>query len=231
MTDILDGSIDFPDPPEKNDRWPTGWRLFCAAMLALIQPNLPILDDVWNPWVTIVRRTFASGAYDPGAEIRTHRELTGASVKGSYLVLNNKHTLTLLGSRADALPHDLEAALLTWVWHRKDGIRYLGETLYIPPRRLKPGPLDRWLTSLELLSSFPSWRRFAKDAIQWLWDQQISEGVWDFGRRATNSVALPLSDSWRRKGSRRFDWTTRVLVLLRRYYVGNSAQDGKGPFA
>jgi hypothetical protein len=219
VTGILSGTIQFPDSPEKNDRWPTGRRLFCAATLAQIQPGHPILDGIWTLWATIAQRTFASGAYDPEAEIGAHRELTGASVKDSYLVLNNKDSLTLLGSRADALPRDVETALLSWVWHKEDGVRYLGEKLDIPPRHPEPGPLDRWLTSLELLARFPSWRGLAKRAMQWLWDQRTGEGFWDLGPRAANSVAFPLSNSWRSRASRRFDWSSRVLVLLRRGYV------------
>jgi len=93
-----------------------------------------------------------------------------------------------------------------------------------PPYQLKAGPVDRWFTSLELLSLFPSWPGFAKDAIQWLWNQRSPEGFWDFGPRPTSSVALRLSESWRRKAARRFDWTTRVLVLLWRFHANSRSQ-------
>jgi hypothetical protein len=41
------------------------------------------------------------------------------------------------------------------------------------------------------------------------------------GARAAISTALPLSESWRKKGARALDWTTRVLTLLRRYAGGD----------
>jgi len=214
---VLDGTIKLRDRAEKNDRWPTGWRLFAASTLAQIQPHHPVLDSIWELWLTVARRTFASGAYDLQAEIRCHRELTGASVADSYLALNNKYTITLLGSRADALPRDLEAALFDWVWHNEGGVRYLGETPGIVPGSLQAAKLDRWLRCLELLSSFPSWGCRAQGAIRWLWEQQAGDGLWDFGR-AANSVCLPLSESWHRHTARPFDWTTRVLHLLRRYH-------------
>jgi len=218
LTRLIQGSTDFPDPPERNDRWPTGKQLFVAATLAQIQPDLQILDEAWNLWANIARRTFASGAYDRDAEIRVHRELTGASVKDSYLLLDNQYTLSLLGSRATRLPNDTEKALVEWVWHKGSGVGYLGVSLFSPPHHLTLGALDRWFTSLELLSCFPSWCGLAKDVVDWLWAQRNQEGFWGFGPRASMSFYFPLSESWRRKSSRQCDWSTRVLALLRKYY-------------
>jgi hypothetical protein len=215
---VLEGSSACRDRPEKNDRWPTGVRLFSAATLARIQPEHPALDEVWELWRTIARRTFAAGAYDPQAEVEAHRELTGASVKDSYLTMDNKYALALLGARADRLPAELKRALLGWVWHKPDGIRYLGEPVAHPPQRHKAGRLERWFASQELLGRFPRWRDLAGDAIAWLWEQRGQSGLWDLGPRAAHTVALPLSDSWRRRTARQFDWTARVLVLLRRCY-------------
>src|SRR3712207_5372039 len=137
MTELLTGAIPFPDPPEKNDRWPTGWRLFTGATLAQIAPDHPQLDALWKLWATIARRTFVAGAYDPEAESRAHRELTGATMQGSYLVLRGRHQLTLLGARSDDLPRDLEAALVRWVWHAPQGVGYFGEPLAQPPAPAK----------------------------------------------------------------------------------------------
>ncbi len=216
---LLEGQAQPRDRAERNDRWPTGVQLFAASTLAQIQPDLPILDGVWALWAEIARRTFASGRYDSDAEIRAHQALTGASVKHSYLVIDNKYTLALLSSRAGSLPRDLETALLNWVWHKGDGIRYLNEPLSCPPRQMKPGPLERWFTSLELLSRFPGWPALFENVIQWLWENRAPHGLWDFGPRSASSVTLPLSANGRKKVTRQFDWTTRVLVLLRRYYA------------
>lgn len=224
LAGVLEGTAPYRDRPEKNDRWPTGVRLFAAATLAEIEPGHPVLDDVWHLWAAIARRTFATGAYDLQAEILAHRELTGATVKDSYLVLRSRYQLALLSARPAALPPDLEAALLHWVWQRDDGIGYLDVAVHRPPHNLKPGPLDRWLASLELLSRFASWRGLAQGAIGWLWQQRTPEGLWDLGPKAANSTALPLSESWRRQAPRQFDWTTRVLVLLQRYHTSGSPQ-------
>jgi len=218
LSGLLNGTVDFPDPPERNNRWATGKQLFAAATLARISPTLPILDKTWELWATIAERTFASGRYDLEAEIQAHQMLTGASVKDSYLVLNNRYQLVLLGSRVARLPKAVEYTMVDWVWHKDDGVGYLEVPLANLPSRFTPGMLDRLFTSLEILSCFPSWSRLADNVIGWLWKKRNSEGFWDFGPQASMSVYFPLSENWRTAEKRRNDWTTRVLALLRNYY-------------
>ncbi len=218
LSRLIEGTIKFPDPPERNNRWTTGTQLFAASTLARITPKLTVLDKPWKLWATIAKQTFAAGGYDPQAEIRAHQTLTGASVKNSYLVLSSRYQLALLGARATNLPTNLEKAIVEWVWRKKDGIGYLEIPLSNPPSRFTPGMLDRLFTSLEILSYFPSWRKFAGDLITWLWARRNTEGLWDFGPRASMSVYFPLSESWRRRQCRQHDWSTRVLALLRNYY-------------
>jgi hypothetical protein len=216
---LLEGSIDFPDPPESNERWATGTRLFVAATLAQLQPQLPALDEVWDLWAAIACRTFASGKYDPDAEIQAHRELSGISQELRYLQLRNRYTLTLLGSRAQLLPGDTEKALLNWVWRKEGGIGYLGVPLSRPPRPSARSS-RRWFlaqfASQELLSRYPSWRPLAERLIGWLWSQRNEDGLWDFGPGVWRNFRL--SESWRRPSNRRNDHSTRVLLLLRKYY-------------
>jgi hypothetical protein len=208
---------DIQDLPEKNDRWEVGVRLFAAANLARIDPFHPHLDAVWALWCEIAARTFMSGRYDEAAEAHAHKSLTGASVRGSYLTLRNKYTLVLLSSRPSALLPTLEETLLTHLWYLDTGIGYLDVNVSQPPV-MKPGPVDRWFASHELLSRFPAWRNKAAEAVAWLWEKCNAEGCWDFGPRSPFSVFLPLSESWRKKGTRQLDWTTRTLLLLSTYY-------------
>lgn len=217
LSRLLEGKIDFPDPPERNNRWETGKKLFAAATLARICPTLRILDETWDLWATIAEHTFASGRYDSEAEIRAHEMLTGAAVKDSYLVLNNRYQLALLGSRASRLPRTVENALVDWVWHKSDGVGYLEIPLANPPSRYTAGMLDRLFASLELLSCFLSALRLADSLIDWLWKQRNGEGLWDFGPRASFSVYFPLSQSWRSVKQRQHDWSARVLVLVKRF--------------
>ena len=235
ISGILRGTIAFPDRAEKNERWATGYRLFAAATLARIQPDLPILDEVWDLWAEIARRTFASGQYDAEAERRAHRELTGICKDLGYLVLHNKYSLALLASRADRLPRATERALAAWAWHKESGLVYLSEPLFRPPASVRGGRMDRWVASHELMAAFPSWRRLAGDAIEWLWARRNAQGLWDFGP-GIGSPCLPLSGTWRKRGARQRDWSTRILVLLAAYHSrgmrpthGCLARPGRSP--
>ncbi len=224
LISLLNGKIRCRDRLEKNDRWETGVRLFTAASLALISPNLPLLDQEWNLWLEIAQRTFQNRVYDPQAEIQIHRKLTGAAVKDSYLRLNNKYTLTLLSSRPTALPVELEQSLVGWIWKSSTGIIYLNEPLWQLPDPVNRGKFEHWLASLELLAHFPSFRKFARQALNWLWNLRLSDDCWDFGSRSRSSVCLPLSENPRKKQAQKFDWTTRLLLLFTK---ADFLQDGQ----
>lgn len=172
-------------------------------------------------WSELLRRSFASGKHRLEDEIEAHRALTGASIAGSYLQLNNRYTLTLLSARPECLKAALAKAYLAWLWSHPQGVGYLSVPLGANPPELAAGPLDRWLSSLELLARFPNGAGLPSSAIKDLWALRSGDG-WDLGPRAGSSTGLPLSRDWRGSGSRRADWTTRILVLLSK--AGGTAQ-------
>ena len=234
ITRILDGTLEWRDKREVSwgwNWWNTAVQLISAATLAQIQPNSPILEEAWNFWYAIVRRAFPTGKYDREQEVQAHLELREINSlsryakerikEGKALTTFHKYHIMLLGSRADGFPRQLEKAYLTRIWNLGGGIGYLGVPLTIPPDQLlsrKPYHPDCWLSSIELLTPFPGWRELAENAAGWLWQQRNEDGFWDFGSRPPLSTSFPLSESWRRKKAREFDWTTRILTLLRKYY-------------
>ncbi|MCQ3936206.1 MAG: hypothetical protein DPW18_04060 [Chloroflexi bacterium] len=214
---LLKGEFDFPDPAEKNNRWSTGVRLFTASTLARISPGHPALKDSLELWSAIAERTFSSGEYDPGAEIQAHRQLTGASVENSYLRLHGKYQITLLGSQPNLLARKTETNLLNWLWRREDGLGYLDMPLSPPKPGCTASQMDRWFTSMEIVSRFSGWHERAKEITRWLRDRLGENGLWDFGSKAFRSTFMPLSQNRRGRYTRTFDWTTRTLILLERY--------------
>jgi hypothetical protein len=213
LLELLAGERDFPDTPERNDRWETSVSLFASSTLASLSPEAEEIDEVWEQWAAICGRTFASGDYDPDAEARAHREITGASVAGTYLVLANRYAVALLGARVWNLPGETARRYADWLWNRPAGIGYLSVPLSPPGLRATPGVVDRWFTSVGLLAPYSSSR--LDGTIEWLWSHRDQDGLWDLGPRWVKSASLPLSEDWRRKGRRRQDHTTRVLALLR----------------
>lgn len=215
---IMHGKTVFPDYHEKNDRWQTGMRMFLASTLALIDPNHAELHSDRKLWHEILCRSFHSGKYREEDEIRVHAELTGASVKDSYLVLNNRYQVNLLTSDPDLVPVTLQKSLLNWIWNQPDGIGYLDIPLNQAPPT-KPGRIDRWMSSLEMLCRFhPSCFSMMEKSMEWLWKQRNDKGLWDFGPRPGSLSFFPLSDSWRKRNNRTIDWSTRTLLLLSKYY-------------
>jgi len=212
---LLNHDIEFPDYKEKNDCWATGERMFVASTYSLIHPTDPILMPDRALWLEIANRTFRSSAYCEQDEIEAHAKLTGATVRGSYLVIAGRYQLNILGSLPGLLPSRIESALLTWLWQRPSGIGYLTEPLARPPLGM-PGRMDRWLASHEMLARlFPAWKDFAGEVIAWLWGQRNADGLWDFGPKPASVNTMPLSDTWRTP-HRQFDWSARVLGLLAR---------------
>jgi len=216
---VFERKIDIPDYPEKNDRWETGKNLFLSLTLSLIDKEHPLVKEAINLWEKIACKVFISGKYNQEAEINAHKELTGATVKDSYLTISNKYSLILLGKSKSGLRKSYQKPLLEWLFKREDGIGYQNAPLSTPPKSIKSGFLDRLFNSQEILSNFDIWKNFADDFIEWIWQQRKEDGFWDFGPRvnAGYSYYFPLSENWNKRVNRKIDWTTRVLILLSKY--------------
>lgn len=212
--DLLRGRLCFPDPPERNDRWETGWQLFVAATLARIAPASPALRPTLRLWRAVLAESFDSGRYDPRAEIAAQRRLTGATVEGSYLRLSSRYAVELLAVRAREIPEEQLDAYLGWLTARAPGLGYLEVPLRPTARLRGPTSPDAWLLSWELLACLPGWERHAAPLARWLWARRTPEGLWDLGPRSPRSETFPLAPSWRTAGTRRSDWSARVLSLL-----------------
>jgi hypothetical protein len=210
---LLTARLPFPEG-ERNERCVLGWRLFAASKLAEVDATRRSLHTTWTTWAHIVCTSFARGRYDPMAERIAHRQLHGIRGELRYLHLSNRYAVALLGSRAGDLPARVERAYVSWLCTRPGGIIYLGVPVGQAPVRQNAYVVDRWFTSHEVLSRFPSWRRLSIASMQWLWSQQRHSGFWDLGRRAAESAYFPLSPDWRSPVSRRQDWSVRVLVLI-----------------
>jgi len=205
------------DPPERNDRWPTGVTLFAAATLALVDSEHPALDPVWALWHEIARRTFCNGTYDPDAEAAAHLELTAASVRGTYLTVANRYAVALLASRSDRIDPHVRAPLFRWLWNHPQGLGYLdAPPAAPPPPGAAKGFVERWVWTHEILARFAT-RPAVGPILDGLEASRRDDGLWDLGPRASFTPGLPLSTTWRGKDARAVDWTARVLSLASRW--------------
>jgi hypothetical protein len=201
------------DPAERNDRWPTGVRLFAASTLSRFDPENSDVVRVRELWSQIASRTFEAGRYDPDREAAAHQELTGASVRQSYLVLHNRYSLELLGSGGN-IDREVGHGLADWLVRCPRGIGYLDVPLLNPPFGGTPSHIDRWLTSLDIFLGLRPTMDTLRSLLVDLMASRGDDGLWDFGRRPSRSEVLPLSENWRERRKRKADWSTRVLLIL-----------------
>lgn len=210
MEKVLTGKSVWSDRVEKSEGWPIGMETITAATLAQVDPSHREITKPWNYWVEVAESSFPGGEYDPQAEWQAHKDLRGIGI----IYLRSRYTLTLLG--AHKLPPDLDRTIVNWAWNHPEGIGYLGADMNHP----QPFSIFNWLESLEILSHFPSSQDLMTGAMDWLWQQRNSDGLWDFGSKVSKSFYFPLSDNWRKTGNRSIDHSTRVLALLQKYTTG-----------
>ena len=78
------------------------------------------------------------------------------------------------------------------------------------------------LLRMENLYGFRNWGAHMGEVAKCFWMTRRESGFWNFGSACANpyyTTRIRLSDNWRGKRGAH-DWTTRILILLWRYYRG-----------
>ncbi len=221
---VLSGQAQISDRAEKSMAWPLLIKLMLAGRLAALSgrwpalrdkgrendPASPLVDESWECLAEVVRRAFASGQYSLANEKAGFFDMTGTPVRNGFL--ESQHALWILSARP--LPGRLEQDLVRWIWNKPDGIRYVRVPLGDP----QPRTIAYWFRSMNILARFPSWRAAGAGTLNRLWKQGKRNGLWDFGPRTAMCNDFPISENWRRLLKRKVDYSTCVLVVLRRWF-------------
>ncbi len=207
---VLNGQVQITDRAEKNEAWPLLIRFILAGRLAQIDPSNPMLDNGFECLAEVAGRAFASGSYLLADEAEAFMQVTNTRVPGGFI--ESQHALWILASRP--LPKMLGRRLVDWVWGKPDGIRYLRAPLSRP----MPKTIIAWLRSMNILSRFPCWREVPVEAMNELWKQRSPEGLWDFGAQTRWCMDFPISNTWHTRINRQLDYSTCLLVLMRRWF-------------
>lgn len=210
IQEVLHGDRQITDRTEKSEAWPLLVNFILTGRLAQIDPSNKVLDTSWTYLAEVSRQAFSCGGYWLRDEEEAYLHLSNIHVPGGFL--ESQHALWILSSRK--LPYQLERALVSWIWQKPDGIRYLRVPLQNPPAH----HIGYWLRSMNLLFRFVSWREIAVDTLNNLWDQRDKDGMWDFGSAIAWSIDFPFSDNWRQSTKRKQDYSTCILALLRKYF-------------
>lgn len=217
----LQGQLTWSDPPEKHDHpglWSVNILSVSAAMLALIDPDHPLLDPFWKRWAEIVSAAFESGRYDPQAELSRHQSLVGVPSRRLY-PFHVFYPLVILSCTHHSLPEALERQMLEFLFHKPGGIYYIHDQPLDRYPSIDEKGFETWLHALEVLSCFPQWPEFAAPALNWIWAQRGKNGLWEIDHSAYRSYAFPLSESWRRAGNKRVDCSVWILRLIQQVFL------------
>jgi len=218
----MDGSLYWPDPPEKHDN-PLAWyvwlRHYSAAVLAQFDRCHPELDYFWNIWAEAVQAAFHSGSYDRQAEIAALNALMQCRMKDP-VPFHVKYPLLILSATSHTLQGDLERRVLDYVLHHPKGIYYMYDRMISGLPEIQDRGFFGWLKTHQLLARFGSWKDLAQEALNHIWAQRNTPGnapgTWDVGSKTARKpfTSFPLSESWRRRENRIIDSTVEVLSLL-----------------
>ncbi len=219
MERLLRKEENIQDWPEKNDRWETGVEMFIGGTLSLIDPENSILDDIFKKWLQIAQIAFKSGQYQYEDDRQSHKVINGISCEIQYLALNNKYAISILAARSKVIPADLRKKLIKWIWNKEKGIGYLRDFQLCSFHKVDDKYIvDTWFNALDIISNFKTWKVVCKYFIDYLINRNTNNSLWDFGKRATQNIIFPLSGNWKKKKNRIFDYSTKVLLLLDKYF-------------
>jgi hypothetical protein len=210
ILDVLHGDIHITDRVENHESWPLLIRFILAGRLAQVNPTNKELEPFWSYLTDVAKQAFLSGNYRLEDEVAAYQQRSGIHVQNGFL--ESQHALWILASHR--LPEQLDRAIVHWIWHKPDGIRYIRVPMANPPTRR----IGYWLRSMNILTRFNSWREISINVLNRIWEQRDKDSLWDFGSRITSCVEFPLSDSWRQVRNRRLDYSTSILILLRKFY-------------
>jgi len=197
-----------------------------AAMLAKIDRESPLVEEVFGKWMIIAGVALSSGKYDKEAQKEIHQDIFDLDYNLTHSVKYPEHVLadasSLLAARADLLDPADDEAYTRWLISDRSDIMKGIERLLSPSCRPSHKSLYavRILLDAEDLYGFRSWRMHMGEVADCFWKIRGDDGFWNLGSACANpyyTTRIRLANNWRGKRGAH-DWTTRILLLLNKYY-------------
>ena len=197
-----------------------------ASMLAKVDRYSPFVEETFGKWAIITGVAFGSGKYDREAQIQITQEIFEPDYNLRHSIRHPESALagasTLLAARADLIDPEDDAAYVKWcVLERYKPIVRINQLLD-PSCRAGSKCLSaaEMLLDMTRLYGFRNWRSNIEEVVDCLWRVRHEDGCWNFGATCINPPFLSkirFADNWRGKRGAH-DWTTRVLLMLQKYY-------------
>lgn len=213
MDDCLVGKNEIPDIREKLHDWDIFTSLMLATWIRRFTSDNPNANRVAGKWADVITSAFAKGVYDHDEYVSAFHNILGLKPNGGRLIdFVNFYPISLVQG---CLDEKMESLIVDYVINRDDGIYYIYESrLSILPQVFESKNASRYLAAMELLSKYRHAVTKLNFVVDWLNANRNERGKWDMGRTVSDKVYFPLSDDWRRKGTREADCTERIEKLL-----------------
>ncbi|MFC1718384.1 hypothetical protein ACFL6S_32310 [Candidatus Poribacteria bacterium] len=197
-----------------------------ASMLAKVDRESPLVEEVFGKWMIIAGVALSSGEYDKEAQKEIHEDIFGPEYNLGHSIRYPEWVLAgaagLLAARADLLDPIDDEAYTEWLISDRSDIMKGIERLLSPTCKPSHKSLHavRILLNAENLYGFRNWGVYIADVADCFWQIRGDDGFWNLGSACANpyyTTRIRLSGNWRGKRGAH-DWTTRILLLLQRYY-------------
>ena len=212
LAGLIDHSISWPDLGPLAVGGASGFELAAAARLSQLDSGHPAVRAVAAKWEDIISASLTGDGIDRTIYHERYERYFGQPEEVMSDRILSAYVLWLLRDRLD---YAVSLRLTDYLINRSRGIFLINNrALRYLPLSFQSRECQRYLVALSILADYPSAGTLLESAFNWLWDQMNNNGFWDFGDVARDGLELPLSDSWRRKGSRQADCTVRILSLM-----------------
>ena len=213
MNSCLVGRAEIPDRREKLLDWDIFVSLMLATWIRRFSDEFPAANKVADQWAAVITSAFQGDAYHHKEYISAYHDIFGVKPRGGRFVdFTCFYPISLLGNRLD---RRIEEALMDYVLNKEDGIYYIySEKISSFPRVFESRQASRYLAAIELLAKYRHAAYKLHFVVDWLNGLKKENGKWDMGKSVNDKVYFPLSDDWRKQGTREADCTERISNLI-----------------
>jgi hypothetical protein len=220
MIACMKGNKTIPDRREKTHNWNIFTELMLATWIREFTWTEEIANRVAQQWADILSEAFISGKYSHDAYRMAYSKRFAEKPRGArFMDFVSFYPVSLL---SNVLEPKKERMLFDYILNHPEGIYYI----YSGPigiKGVKSVPpifaskqTSEYLGAIELLTRYRNSLDKLQFVVPWLKSNRNKNGKWDLGDSANDKVYFPLSDDWRKAGTREADCTYRVQKLLDR---------------
>ncbi len=213
MNDCLTGKKEIPDRKEKVQDWTVFSNLMLAAWIRRFTKDNAAANNVARQWTEIVTAAFDNDVFDYEKYVNSYCRILRTPPKGARII--DPTIFYPISLVTGLLDEKTERAFAEHIMNNEGGIYYIYDSkITVVPKEFQSRKSSRYLAAIELLAEYKNSRDKLQFAVQWLKENQKSNGKWDMGIVVNDKVYFPLSDNWRKAETRENDCTERITEIL-----------------